>query len=44
MFEVFSLFIVHRPSLIVHLSLWNGAAPAMTNEQSTMDDEQWTMF
>jgi hypothetical protein len=25
--------------LIVHLSLWNGAAPAMTNEQSTMNNE-----
>jgi len=24
----------------VHLSLWNGAALAMTNEQSTMNNEQ----
>jgi hypothetical protein len=24
--------VVHRAELIVHLSLWNGAAPAMTNE------------
>jgi hypothetical protein len=24
---------------MVHLLLWNGAAPAMTNEQSTMNNE-----
>jgi len=32
--------IVHCSLFIVHLSLWNGAAPAMTNEQSTMKNEQ----
>jgi hypothetical protein len=32
--------IVHCSLFIVHLSLWNGAAPAMTNEQSTMNNEQ----
>jgi len=31
--------IVHCSSLIVHLSLWDVAAPAMTNEQSTMNNE-----
>jgi len=28
-----SSFIVHRSSFIVQLSLWNSAAPAMTNEK-----------
>jgi hypothetical protein len=32
--------IVHRSSFNVHLSSGNGAAPAMTNEQSTMNNEQ----
>jgi hypothetical protein len=32
--------IVHCSSLIFHLSLWNGAARAMTNEKSTMNNEQ----
>jgi hypothetical protein len=32
--------IVHYSSLIVHLLFCNGAASAMTNEQSTMNNEQ----
>jgi hypothetical protein len=31
---------VQRSTFIVHSSLRNGAAPAMTNEQSTMNSEQ----
>jgi hypothetical protein len=32
--------IVHCSSFNVHLSFWSGAAPAMTNELSTMNNEQ----
>lgn len=28
-----TLFIVHFSFFIFHLSLWNGASPAMTNEK-----------
>jgi hypothetical protein len=38
-----TLFIVHRLSFVVHLSLRNGASPAMTNEPRTINDEQRTM-
>src|SRR5215510_16083370 len=36
--------IVHCSSLIVHLSLWNSASPAMTNEQSTMNNKSASKF
>src|SRR5215470_12245668 len=32
-FEALSLCVFHRSLFIVHLSLWNGAVPAMTNDK-----------